>query len=79
VGSTATTPSADARADRKELARIERQLAKLDTANERLHQQLADNASDHERVMALDGELRALATERTDLEERWLQLSEATD
>ena len=53
-----------ARAAKKELNRIERQLAKLTEAEAKLHDQLATNASDYERLAELDTELRKLAEER---------------
>ena len=42
----------------------------------RLHDALAAAASEHERVLALDAELRALLVERSALEEEWLGLAE---
>jgi ATP-binding cassette subfamily F protein uup len=42
----------------------------------RLHDELAAAATDHERVLALDVELRALLDERTALEDRWLELAD---
>jgi ATP-binding cassette subfamily F protein uup len=68
--------AAAARADRKELARVERALDKLRTREARLHDELAAAATDHERVLALDVELRALLDERTALEDRWLELAD---
>ncbi|MDQ1665208.1 MAG: transport system ATP-binding/permease protein [Actinomycetota bacterium] len=68
--------AAAARADRKELARVERVLDKLRTREARLHDELAAAATDHERVLALDVELRALLDERTALEDRWLELAD---
>jgi ATP-binding cassette subfamily F protein uup len=75
---TATAPrrSGDSRQARKELTRIERRLAKISTTEERLHGQLAQHASDHETVLALDNELRDLRHEKSDLEEQWLLLTD---
>ncbi|RKS68598.1 ATP-binding cassette subfamily F protein uup [Motilibacter peucedani] len=70
-----TTASADSRAARKELTRIERALERLTTRESELHTAMADSATDHERVLALDAELRTVSAERADLEERWLELS----
>jgi ATPase subunit of ABC transporter with duplicated ATPase domains len=70
-------PSAgDARAARKELARLERQLSKLADAESRLHEQMAQRATDHEAVLELDTRLRALHDERAALEEEWLEAAE---
>jgi ATP-binding cassette subfamily F protein uup len=62
---------------RKELVRIERRIARLDADEAKLHADLAADATDHLRVTELDGRLRALVTERSELEDRWLELSEA--
>jgi ATPase subunit of ABC transporter with duplicated ATPase domains len=71
-----TAPSGDTRAARKELARLERQLSKLSAQEEKLHAQMAVKATDHEAVLKLDTELRALHDERAALEEQWLELAE---
>ena len=65
----------EARAARKELTRIERRTEKLRTEEDRLHAALAAAATDHEKVLALDAELRAVVAEREDLEEQWLELA----
>jgi ATPase subunit of ABC transporter with duplicated ATPase domains len=67
----------DARAARKELARIERRLGRLAADEQRLHAELAERASDHQAVLALDGRLRALVGEREALEDAWLHVAEA--
>jgi ABC transport system ATP-binding/permease protein len=64
--------SGDVRAARKELTRIERQLAKLTEREVELHEQLADAATDYVKAGALDDELRALHDSRARLEEEWL-------
>ncbi|MEV4329879.1 ABC-F family ATP-binding cassette domain-containing protein [Streptomyces sp. NPDC049597] len=68
--------AADARAAKKELQRIERQLDKISEKESKLHAHMADNATDFERVAKLDAELRELASEREELEMRWLELAE---
>ena len=79
-GAVATpTDAAAARAARKELARLERQLDKVRDRETRLHDQMAAAATDHERVLALDADLRALVAERSTLEERWLELAETAE
>jgi ABC-type multidrug transport system ATPase subunit len=78
----AGTPVPDAatrRAARKELARLDRQLQTLGDREARLHDRMTASASDHEAVLALDADLRALHAERTALEERWLELAELID
>jgi ATP-binding cassette subfamily F protein uup len=69
----------EARELRKELARIERRTEKLRAEGERLHGLLAEAATDHERVLALDAELRAVTGEREQLEEQWLELATRLD
>ncbi|CAL9438987.1 ABC-F family ATP-binding cassette domain-containing protein [Streptomyces sp. enrichment culture] len=68
--------AADARAAKKELQRIERQLDKISSRESTLHAHIAENATDFEKVAKLDAELRELASEREDLETRWLELAE---
>ena len=72
VGSDAATT----RTARKELTRLERTLEKLRDREVRLHADLAADATDHERVLALDASLRELHDERARLEHRWLELAE---
>jgi ATP-binding cassette subfamily F protein uup len=62
----------DLRSARKDMARIERQLSRLADQEEKLHTELAANATDHEAVLRLDDRLRALHAEREALEEEWL-------
>ncbi len=76
---TAGPDAATLRAARKELARLDRQLQTLGDREARLHDRMTASASDHEAVLALDADLRALHAERTALEERWLELAELTD
>ncbi|GGQ03675.1 ABC-F family ATP-binding cassette domain-containing protein [Streptomyces roseolilacinus] len=71
-----TASAADARAAKKELQKIERQLDKISGREAALHTRIAENATDFEQVAKLDAELRELATEREDLEMRWLELAE---
>jgi ATP-binding cassette subfamily F protein uup len=71
--------AATLRAARKELARLDRQLQTLGDREARLHQQMAERASDHEAVLALDADLRVLRDERVALEERWLEVAESVD
>jgi ATP-binding cassette subfamily F protein uup len=63
------------RAARKEVARIERALAKLDSREAELHESMAAAATDHERLRELNAELSALAAEREELEAAWFEAS----
>ncbi|MEI8407157.1 MULTISPECIES: ABC-F family ATP-binding cassette domain-containing protein [unclassified Kribbella] len=71
--------AAAARAAKKELNRIERQLAKLTETEAKLHDQLAANASNYERLAELDTELRKLAEERSELETAWFDAAERAE
>lgn len=78
-GASAAVPAVsaqEARAAKKELQKVERQLDKLSTRETALHKQIAENATDFEEVAKLDAELRELVTERDELEMRWLELAE---
>jgi ATP-binding cassette subfamily F protein uup len=77
-----SAPVSDAvaiRAAKKDLNRIERQLAKLTEAEAKLHDQLAANASNYERLAELDTELRKLADERGELETAWFDAAERAE
>ncbi|MBP0459185.1 ABC-F family ATP-binding cassette domain-containing protein [Streptomyces montanisoli] len=67
----------DSRAAKKELQRVERRLDKISDRESVLHQQIADNATDFEKVATLDAELRELVSEREELETRWLEVAES--
>ncbi|MFJ8852135.1 ABC-F family ATP-binding cassette domain-containing protein [Streptomyces sp. NPDC102437] len=71
----ALSPQA-ARAAKKELQKVERQLDKISTRETTLHAQIAEHATDFETVAKLDAELRELVAERDELEMRWLELAE---
>ena len=73
--SAATSP-AQVRQARKDLARIEGQLAKVTSGIERVHHDMAGAAADYERLVALQAELQALETQHESLEEAWLETAE---
>jgi hypothetical protein len=64
------------RTARKEVGRIERRLGKIADLEARLHARMAEQATDHQAVQALDAELRDLAAERAELEDAWLAAAE---
>jgi ATP-binding cassette subfamily F protein uup len=68
--------SARERRGRKELARIESQLGKLDQRIAALHASMADAAVDHVRLGKLNDELRELESRKGSLEEEWLALAD---
>jgi ATP-binding cassette subfamily F protein uup len=63
------------RAARKELTRLERALDRLTRREQELHHALAEAATDHERLLALDAELRAVVADKDGTEEAWLTLA----
>jgi ABC transport system ATP-binding/permease protein len=67
---------ADVRSARKELARLERQLGRLEQREMTLHDALAEHATDYGRLSELDGQLRAARAEREQTELAWLELAE---
>ncbi|TDW66246.1 ATP-binding cassette subfamily F protein uup [Kribbella pratensis] len=79
MSSNLSVDPAATRAAKKELNRIERQLAKLTETEAKLHDQLAASASDYERLAELDTELRKLADERTELETAWFEAAELAE
>jgi ATPase subunit of ABC transporter with duplicated ATPase domains len=67
---------ADLREAKKDLNRIDRQLAKLSAHEDRIHADMAAKAADHSAVLALNDALRAIVAERETLELEWLSLAE---
>ncbi|PPK97255.1 ATPase subunit of ABC transporter with duplicated ATPase domains [Kineococcus xinjiangensis] len=70
---------AQARAARKEMARVERQLQRIAGEEERLHAEMVALATDHAAVTRLDARLRELAGEREELEQAWLEAAEIAE
>lgn len=78
-GAEASAPKRDGaaeRAARKELSRLERAIAKLDERESKLHVQLADAATDPERLQKLDAELRQVVADKEAAEEQWMELAD---
>ncbi|KRE61998.1 ABC-F family ATP-binding cassette domain-containing protein [Nostocoides sp. Soil756] len=63
---------------RKVMARVEKQLARLAQREDRIHAAMAEAATDHERVLVLNRELREVVDEREGLELEWLEAAEIT-
>jgi ABC transport system ATP-binding/permease protein len=68
--------AAQLRAGQKELARLERQIARLADEQTRLEAELAASAADYARLIELGAQLRSVQEEKTGLEERWLEVAE---
>jgi ABC-type multidrug transport system ATPase subunit len=76
---THQAPKQDAaaqRSARKELARLERQLAKVSARIAEVHEEMAAAASDYVRLGDLDVELAALCAEHDALETAWLETAD---
>ena len=67
--------AAQERVARKELQRLERQIERLSQREAALGVEMAENASDYERLTKLGADLRAAQSEKADLEERWLTVA----
>ena len=61
---------------RKDLARVESQLAKLGSRIDDVHTQLATHAADYERLVTLGAELDGALARQDELEGQWLELAE---
>ena len=76
---SATAPRSDAATQRqrkKDLARIEGQLEKVTKEIDSLHVEMADAASDFDRLGTLDSRLRDAEARLAELEEAWLEAAE---
>jgi DNA repair exonuclease SbcCD ATPase subunit len=71
-----TMAEGDLRSARKELARLERTIGKLEQREVALHEELAQFATDYARVTELDARLREVRAEREAVETQWLELAE---
>ena len=71
--------SAAERAAKKELDRLDRQIARAGEREAKLHAELAASATDYAKLTDLGAQLAAVEAERADLEERWLELAGALE
>jgi ABC transport system ATP-binding/permease protein len=67
------------RAARKEMARLERRLETLEKREAELHVALAEAATDAERLLALDAELRQVLADKDSAEQLWLEAADAAE
>ncbi len=79
VPDSGSSSAAQLRQARKDLARIEGQLAKLESHIADLHTRLEASASDYATLVSLGAELAQAEARRTDLEGQWLELAETAD
>jgi ATP-binding cassette subfamily F protein uup len=78
-GAAKRLSGAEQRVARKEAARLERRLETLVAREKALHEQMVEAATDPERLLALDGELRAVVAKREAAEMEWLEAAEAAE
>jgi ATP-binding cassette subfamily F protein uup len=74
-----TRSAADVRTARKEAARLERRMVKLDAEEKALHEELAAAAADYAKAAELDAQLRALQAEKEQVEAEWLEAAEVAE
>jgi ATP-binding cassette subfamily F protein uup len=68
--------SAEQREAKKAIARLDRQLARLAEREEKLHAEIAEHATDYERLAELTSRLEELSAEKDALEGEWLDAAE---
>jgi ABC transport system ATP-binding/permease protein len=73
---TPSTTSAASRQARKDLARLEQQIARLDERLTSLHEQMAAAASDYQRLTELQRQIELIAANKDELELAWLEAAE---
>ena len=78
-GAAPKVSAAEQRAAKKEMGRIEGQLAKLRNRMDGLNAQMADAASDYTRLAELQAELQVAADEADELELAWLEAAETAE
>jgi len=71
--------AAEHRAAMKELGRLERRLDALHKRETELHDLLAANATNPDKLVELGAELKTVLTEKDDVEARWLETSELVE
>jgi ATP-binding cassette subfamily F protein uup len=76
TGGAGGASATEARQAKKTLARVEQQMARLDTRIEQVHGQMATAASDYGRLGDLQRELDAVQVEKDGLELAWLEAAE---
>jgi ABC transport system ATP-binding/permease protein len=67
------------RTARKELQRLERQIARLTQREAALGVEMAEHAADYEQLTKLGADLRSVQADKADLEERWLTVAGELD
>jgi ATP-binding cassette subfamily F protein uup len=73
------SPSAATRQAKKDLTRIEQQIARLDRQLTALHEQMAAAASDYQQLTALQRDLDMITANKDELELAWLEAADIAD
>jgi ABC transport system ATP-binding/permease protein len=71
-----STTNAASRQARKDLARLEQQIARLDERLTVLHEEMAAAASNYERLVELQREIESITANKDELELAWLEAAE---
>jgi ATPase subunit of ABC transporter with duplicated ATPase domains len=79
AGDGFTPGSAAERAAKKELDRLDRQIARAGEREAKLHAELAANATDYAKLTELGAQLAAAEAEKSELEERWLEVASSLE
>jgi ABC transport system ATP-binding/permease protein len=79
AGDGFTPGSAAERAAKKELDRLDRQIARAGEREAKLHAELAANATNYAKLTELGAQLAAAEAEKSDLEERWLEVASSLE
>ncbi|WP_069162312.1 ABC-F family ATP-binding cassette domain-containing protein [Nocardia altamirensis] len=74
--SAPVTDAAAQRAARKELSRLERAIEKFDDRERKLHDALAAAATDPDKLVTLNAELKQVVADKEAAEERWMELAD---
>ena len=77
--SRAAPGSAEERAARKTLARLDKQLERIAAQERELNAAIAEHAHDYTRLAELSAELNALAAERDTIELEWLEAADVVE
>jgi len=77
--SKAKAGSADERAAKKVIARIDKQLERIGEQQQKLELAMAESVNDYTRLAELSAELDQLAAEKDDLELEWLEAAEVLE
>ncbi|KQP27253.1 MULTISPECIES: ABC-F family ATP-binding cassette domain-containing protein [unclassified Aeromicrobium] len=75
-GPSRSAGSAQDRQDRKEVARLERQIERLTAREADLERRMVEAAAEPDRLLALSSEHAEVVADRDRLEERWLELAD---